>query len=175
MSTLCVVPLTLGEAQGVIALWHRHLSPPIGHRFSIGAVKDGRVVGACIVGHPTSREIDQSKVAEVTRCATDGSRNACSLLYGAAARAAKAMGYHKIQTYNLDIEGGPSLHAAGYVRVKGIPGREWIRSDGALMKNENTTDAKGRWERILNESVPTSYLFPMPPGSRPQLSFEVAS
>lgn len=169
---MAIVPLTLEEGKRIVGLWHRHLSPPVGHRFSIGAVKDGVLVGAAIVGHPTSREIDQRRVAEVTRCATDGTRNACSCLYGAAARIAKGMGYYKIQTYNLDAEGGPSLRAAGYVRVTDIKGREWKRSNGAPMKNENS-DPKGRWERILNSNVP-SFVIPEPEEGRAQLSMEVA-
>ena len=42
------------------------------------------------------------EVVEVTRLCTDGTKNACSFLYGAAARIAKEMGYKQIQTYILE-------------------------------------------------------------------------
>jgi hypothetical protein len=168
---LSVVPLDLDEARAIVALWHRHLSPPIGGKFAIGAVKNGVIVGAAVVGRPVGRGSDRRRVTEVTRCATNGTHNACSLLYGAAARAAKAMGYDKIQTYNLDAEGGPSLRAAGYVRVADIQGREWKRSDGAPRANENTDD-KGRWERVLRLPAPI-YVFPDMPFV-PQQTLEIA-
>lgn len=152
------IPLTWEEAKTVAAMWHRHLSPPLRHRFSIGAVKDGRLVGVVIVGHAVSRGVPVRDVAEVTRLATDETRNACSFLYGAAARSAKGLGFHKIQTYNLDSEGGASLRAAGYVRVADVRGREWKRSDGSPRANESTDD-KGRWERILNPPLP-DFTFP---------------
>lgn len=156
--TLRIVPLDLDEAKAIVALWHRHLSPPVGGKFAIGAVLDGVVVGAAIVGRPVGRGTDRRRVTEVTRCATDGTRNACSLLYGAAARAAKALGYEKVQTYNLDAEGGASLRAAGYVRVTDVQGRAWKRTDGSPRANENTDD-KGRWERVLGDSQPI-FVFP---------------
>ena len=51
---------------------------------------------------------------EVTRLCTDGTKNACSFLYGKAARAAFALGYRRIGTYTLPDEGGASLRAAGW-------------------------------------------------------------
>src|SRR5215475_12718591 len=96
---LKVVPLTLKQANAFVIAFHRHHKPVVGHRFSIGAEKDGALVGACIVGRPVARELAQYQIAEVTRLVTDGTQNACSLLYSAAARAAQAMGFKKIQTY----------------------------------------------------------------------------
>src|SRR5438067_820085 len=114
---LAVVPLTLAEANAFVARRHRHHMPVVGHRFSLGAIDgDGVLVGCAIVGRPVARGFDWRRVCEVTRVCTDGTRNAPSLLYGACARAAAAMGYERIITYTLESEPGTSLRAAGWVR-----------------------------------------------------------
>jgi hypothetical protein len=104
----------LAEANAFVAEHHRHHRPVIGHVFSIGAEKDGRIVGVAIVGRPVSRHRDDGETAEVTRLCTDGTENACSFLYGAAARAAFALGFKRIGTYILASEPGTSLTAAGW-------------------------------------------------------------
>lgn len=99
----------------MVERWHRHHKPVQGHRFSIGVFDEsGECHGAAVVGRPVARETDQYRVAEVTRLVTDGTFNACSALAGAAARAAKAMGFVRIQTFILDSETGASLKAAGW-------------------------------------------------------------
>lgn len=164
--SLVIVPLELDEANAMVARFHRHLSPARGHRYSIGVVADGVLIGAAIIGRPVSRGVSIRDVIEVTRCATDGTANACSCLYGAAARTAKGQGYHKIQTYNLDEESGSSLRAAGYVRVASVKGRAHVHTDGAPRANEALGD-KGRWERVLNLPAPR---FSIPADEVPQLS-----
>lgn len=88
-------------------------------------MKDGQLVGVVITGRPVSRYLDDGLTLEVNRLCTDGTRNACSFLYGAAARVAKAMGYHKIITYILDTEDGTSLRAAGWSCAGLAGGKEW--------------------------------------------------
>jgi hypothetical protein len=114
---LFVVPLELTEANAVVGLWHRHHKPCTGHRFSIGCVDiEGVLHGVAIVGRPVARNAGHPRdVLEVSRVATDGTPNACSVLYAAAARAARAMGYLRIQTYTLPWEGGASLRGAGWI------------------------------------------------------------
>jgi hypothetical protein len=75
---------------------------------------DGKLVGVATIGRPLSG-IHQDKWVEVTRLATDGTPNACSFLYGAAARAAFALGYKRIQTYIMKEEPGASLKGAGWL------------------------------------------------------------
>ena len=94
-------PLTLGQANKLVDDLHRHHKPVQGHRFSLGAFIGEECIGAIIVGRPVARAVDQYAVAEVTRCTTNGHKNACSFLYGAAARVAKEMGFNSIQTYTL--------------------------------------------------------------------------
>lgn len=164
-----IVPLLASQAEDIVRLWHRHLpEPPPRSRYAIGAVKDGRLVGVVLIGRPGGRGTPAYDVAEITRCATDETRNACSALYGAAARLCKAAGFWKVQTYNLDEEGGASLRAAGFVRVADVRGREHKRSDGAPRRNANTDD-KGRWERVLNDPVPE---YTIPTLDVPQLRME---
>ena len=123
--SLKVVPLTLAEANEFVLRHHRHHKKVVGHKFSLGAQLDGVIVGVAIVGRPVSRHRDDGMTLEVTRLATDGSRNACSFLYGAAARAAMALGYARIGTYILASEAGISLRAAGWRLIAKTSGGSW--------------------------------------------------
>lgn len=124
------MPLTLAEARAFVALHHRHNEPPAGHRFSIGLRKDGELVGCVIVGRPVARMANDGYTAEVLRVTTTGDRNACSRLYGAACRAAFAMGYRRVITYTLDSESGSSLRAAGFREDGRTKAEEWQHSSG---------------------------------------------
>jgi hypothetical protein len=108
------VHVELADANEFVLKLHRHNRRPIqGHRFSLGAMLGDRLVGVSIVGRPVGGA-RQHEVAEVTRLCTDGTEHACSFLYGASARAAKALGFVRIQTYILKDEEGTSLKAAGW-------------------------------------------------------------
>jgi hypothetical protein len=122
---LASVPLTLKEANAFVAENHRHHKPVRGHKFSIGAALGNKIVGVVIVGRPVSRHRDDGLTLEVTRLCTDGTRNACSFLYGAAARAAFALGYKRIGTYILKSEPGSSMKAAGWKMIGETPGKSW--------------------------------------------------
>ena len=122
---LTAYPMELGEANMFVSQHHRHHRPVVGHKFSIGAAIGDKIVGACIVGRPVARRLDDGLTLEVTRLATDGTKNACSFLYGAAARAAFALGYKRIGTYILASEPGTTLKAAGWRLVGSTPGRSW--------------------------------------------------
>lgn len=122
---LCLIPVSLAEANAFVAAHHRHHKPVVGHKFSIGCEQDGRLVGVAIVGRPVSRYLDDGLTLEVTRLATTGEKNACSMLYAAAARAAKAIGYRKIITYTLETEDGASVRAAGWQCAGLAGGKQW--------------------------------------------------
>lgn len=123
---LTVVPLTLEAANEYVRQYHRHHDPVIGHKFSIGVTDEERQLrGAAIVGRPTARRRDDGWTLEVTRLVTDGCENACSALYAAAWRAAKAMGYRRIGTFILSTEPGTSLKAAGWKLLYETPGKSW--------------------------------------------------
>jgi len=109
-----LVHMELKEANGYIAVHHRHHKPVTGHRFSLGVrAAGGELCGVAIVGRPVGGT-HQYDWIEVARLCTDGTPNACSFLYGAAVRAGKALGYDRIQTYILKQETGVSLKAAGW-------------------------------------------------------------
>ena len=143
-------PLTLTQANDLVRNMHRHHKPVRGHRFSIGAYAEGRCVGAVIVGRPVARAVEPYEVAEVTRLVTDGTRNACSFLYGRAAAAAAAMGFRYIQTYTLPEEGGASLRGAGWVCDGTVrrDGRGWDSREGR--RDDQPTSAKTRWRKVLS-------------------------
>ena len=123
-----LVPVSLKAANTFVAEHHRHHKPVVGHKFSIGCALDGRLVGVAIVGRPVSRYLDNGLTLEVNRLCTDGTKNACSMLYAAAWRAARAMGYEKIITYTLDTESGASLRAAGWTCAGLAGGKRWTGS-----------------------------------------------
>lgn len=117
------VPVTLRTAAAFITAHHRHLKPPAGHRFAIRAALADQLVGVVVVGRPVARMLDDGLTAEVTRLCTTGAPNACSLLLGAARRAARAIGYRRLVTYTRADEPGTSLRAAGWQRVADRPDR----------------------------------------------------
>jgi hypothetical protein len=113
--SLRVVPVSFADACGFVEMWHRHHRPPVGHKFSIGVADDNDVLhGVAIVGRPVARKLQDGLTLEVNRTATDGTPNANSMLYGAAWRAAKALGYRRLITYTQYAETGSSLRAAGW-------------------------------------------------------------
>ena len=122
---LALTPISLREANAFVERNHRHHKGVTGHKFSIGCTRDGELVGVAIMGRPVSRYLDDGLTLEVNRLCTTGAENACSMLYGAAARAARAMGYRKIITYTLDTEPGTSLRAAGWQCAGPAGGERW--------------------------------------------------
>ena len=122
---LSLAHVEFDEACAFVAAHHRHHRAPRGHKFSIAAVAAGGIVGVAIVGRPTARGNQDGETLELTRLATDGTRNACSFLYGASCRAAFALGYTRLGTYILKSEGGVSLRAAGWRLLGEVRGRSW--------------------------------------------------
>lgn len=122
---LQLAPIAFEDAADFVRRHHRHHTPPVGHKFSIAALSGGELVGVVIVGRPVARRRDDGMTLEVTRLCTAGHKNACSFLYGAAARAAFALGYSRIGTYILKRETGASLAAAGWKLIAETPGRSW--------------------------------------------------
>lgn len=120
-----VTPINLDEANAFVAKHHRHHKPVPGAKFCIAVSEGDRVVGVAIVGRPVARMSDNGLTLEVNRCCTDGTKNACSMLYGAAWRAAKALGYQRLITYTLPSEGGASLRASNWKLIGERGGGNW--------------------------------------------------
>jgi len=140
-----LVPVTLAEANHFVSEHYRHHNPVVGHKFSIGICDSNKIRGVCIVGRPVSRILDNGMVLEVNRCCTDGVKNGCSMLYGAAWRAAKAMGYKKLITYTLGEEGGASLRASNWKLIGEAGGGKWSRKDRPRV-DTHPLQTKLKWE-----------------------------
>jgi hypothetical protein len=147
-----IVPLELRDLNALVSALHRHHKPVYGHRFSIGVEHGGKVVGGASVGRPTARMTNQRKVLEVTRLVTDGTKNACSALYSAAARIGKELGYEHIQTFILDSESGTSLRAAGWKFEQESGGGDWTRKSKPNRRQDQPQCPKQRWGKTLHES-----------------------
>jgi len=125
---LAVAPATVTEAKQYVMSWHRHLpKPPAGARWAVAVVDEtGAVHGVAMVGWGARFPGDRD-IATVTRVATDGTPNACSMLYGAAGRIWRAMGGRVLYTFTLEGEPGSSLRAAGWRYDGETRGGEWDR------------------------------------------------
>lgn len=142
------VPITQKQAAEYVAANHRHHKPARGDVFRIGAEKDGRVVGIIQCGRPTARCLQDGLTLEAVRLCTDGTHNACSFLYSAAARVAKELGYKRIITYTLESEPGASLKASGWVLDGITKGGTWD-TPSRHRTDKAPTCRKKRWIKQL--------------------------
>jgi len=151
---LMVIPCHLRQANAYVAAFHRHHGRVVGHYYSLAVIDStGLVRGVAIVGRPVTRGAAAAGLtAEVSRVATDGCPNACSALYGAAWRVARAMGYRRLITYVLDNEPGTSLRAAGWRFAAAVKGKSWSTSSRPRIDHYPIGD-KQRWEITV---APTS-------------------
>lgn len=151
-----IVPIDFATACSMVTAWHRHHRPPVGHKFSIGLAsadfdtEDGGplLVGAIIVGRPVARHLDDGHTLEVTRSVvSDDVPNGNSQLYGAAWRAAKALGYRRLITYTQEGESGASLRGAGWRIVAQLsPRAGWDTPTRRRLPNGNDGVARTLWE-----------------------------
>lgn len=146
--TVSVRPCGITVARVGVRRLHRHSpTPPVQGIAAFEAVVAGWPVGWAIVGRPVSRVMQARGYLEITRVATDGTRNACSALYGACARWARARGA-MLLTYTLATESGASLRGAGWVETgRTDPGRSanWSRPSRAREGRRTDGVVKVRW------------------------------
>lgn len=145
--SLTISPISLRQANEYIETHHRHHGPARGHKFSVAVIDEmGGIRGVGIAGRPVSRILDQQGYLEVIRVATDGTRNACSMIYGALRRAGIALGYEpdRIITYTLESESGASLRASGWVSDGPAGGGSWSRP-GRERVDSHPIERKQRW------------------------------
>ena len=140
-----IVPISFEEACEFIRQHHRHHKPPQGYKFCLAVADGDKIVGVAIVGRPVARHLDDGWTLEVTRTCTDGTKNANSMLYAAAWRAAKAMGYKRLITYTLPEESGTSLRAAGWRCIGEAGGGSWNRKSRPRV-DKPPLQVKLRWE-----------------------------
>lgn len=112
---LVIKPIHLQAANEFVRRYHRHNLPTVGGKFAVSCYNGEKLCGVAICGRPTARKADNGGTLEIYRNCTDGTKNACSKLYGACVRIAKNMGYIKVITYILDSESGASLKASNFI------------------------------------------------------------
>ena len=153
---LTIRPIKLRDANTYVAQHHRHNQPTNGHKWSLACYDDDRLCGVAIAGQPVSRKLDDGLTIEIRRVCTDGTYNACSILYGACARVARDMGYKRVVTYTLISENGASLRASGFENCGEAGGVSWdmpsrpreveqITMFGTVLKYP--MEKKIRWEK----------------------------
>jgi len=151
-------PITLREANAYVAQHHRHNMPTNGHKWSVACYDGDRLCGVAICGQPVARKLDDGLTVEIRRVCTDGTRNACSMLYGACCRVAKAMGYKRVVTYTLESEPGASLRASNFTDCGKAGGVTWdmpsrprevVQETLFGVERKYPEEMKRRWERLF--------------------------
>lgn len=140
-----LIPTSIKAANKLVAFWHRHHKPVQGAMFAVSVGCDLHIHGAAIVGRPQARMLQDGWTCEVTRCVTDGTPNACSLLYGAVRRAVRALGYLRCVTYTLQSESGASLRGANWINKGEAGGGSWSRPSRGRT-DKHPLEVKIRWE-----------------------------
>lgn len=151
--SLRIVPISLKVANAFVERLHRHNGILPGSKFAVGVEKligesDWLLCGVAIVGNPSARHLQTKTLIEIRRVCTDGTPNACSKLYGACRKAARAMGHHPVITYTLPDEGGASLRAAGFILEKedaGSPAKGWHNRPGRTVLPTESDLLGGKW------------------------------
>lgn len=144
---LKIEPMTVRAARRFVKATHRHLPDVQGGLFAAGVSIDGEIVGVAIAGNPARVWQGTGRIV-ISRVATNETRNACSMLYGALCRAAAALGYTEAWTYTLADEPGTSLRAAGFARVGVSAGGEHSRPSRPRAPAVRP-ESKQRWMRRL--------------------------
>jgi len=136
-------PIPFAQAREFVNKHHRHNSAPQSHKFSIGLVNFGKLIGVVIASTPKARAQDDRFTLELNRCCVLPEQpNACSKLYAKAILAGRSMGYRRFITYSLTHEPGSSLKAVGF------------KLDGFTQSRPNGWDSPSR-PRPMPERYPT--------------------
>lgn len=143
--------MTIGRAIEFISQHHRHHKKTVGGLFAVGVENEHGLVGVAIVGRPVARMANDGYTAEVTRLCVTSAKNACSMLYNACARAARALGYRRLITYILKSESGISLKGAGWTLLGVSGGGSWSRLSRARI-DKHPTEEKLKYVKELNVS-----------------------
>jgi len=152
---LRLTPIDLATTKAFIEEHHAHHKPSLSWRWGHAVANGEDIVGVCMVGRPVARMIDSRTTVEVTRMCTrrdlprEFAWNACSMLYGAAAREARRRRFAKIITYILDNEEGTTLRAAGWRCEAKTKGGSWNRRSRWRL-DKAPTGRKWRYGKVLD-------------------------
>ncbi len=151
-TSLSLRPISIRRAKKFVGIEHRHHPKVTGAKWCLAAYLGERLVGVTMVGIPKAQKLaEDERRQEITRLATDGTRNACSFLYGASARVARTMGVLSLRTYTAEDEPGDTLRAVGAKELGLTDGGEWDRSKRRRAPAKNAKP-KRRWE-LLHETA----------------------
>jgi len=153
---LLPAPITLRDANLFVQRIHRHNGALPSAKLAVAAIDTtGLVHGVAIAGLPKARLLMQAGTLEVNRVCTDGTQNACTFLYGAIKRAAKALGYSRLITYTHQDEPGTSLKASGWSCDGKAGGGSWVSNDPRRATSRLSDNGiKQRWSIVLADDVP---------------------
>ncbi len=140
-NAIYIIPASLQEANDYLAGHIRQYRPMRGCKFSVGCALDGKLVGAAIVG----RCRDDSQALQIDRIYTTGGRTAYGMLYGAAARAAQALGYWKIIAFLPADRPDSALRAAGWTRADPVDAGR--KRASKTLRYERLLMARRQWRR----------------------------
>jgi hypothetical protein len=143
---------SISTAKKFVSMTHRRLRKVVGARFAVGIENNGKLVGVAIVGRPPSRHWNEDTLCVSRVAVEEGNKNACSMLYGACSRAARAIGAKNLVTYTHIDEPGTSLKAAGWVHGGLTSGGEWDRN-GRRRQEALFPEQKNRWFAPWSERV----------------------
>lgn len=147
---LRVAPVSVKIAERAVRQWHRHLPLITGGMWAVSVIDETDILrGVAIVGRPVAPRAQDGWTCEVVRCATDGTRNACSLLYSTCRRVAQLMGYSRCLTKTLPHEGGASLLALGIKPIGITRGGEWSRPSRKRAPSVRP-EPKTQWDLLQN-------------------------
>ena len=146
---LVVRPIAMKDARTYIREHHRHNKEPRGGKWCLSVYDGDRLCGVSVSGRPVARALDDGRTLEITRVCTDGTKNACSILYGTNVRIAREMGYTRVVTYTLASEPGISLRAAGFQNCGSAGGGTWNCPTRPRDENRTPHEKKIRWEKNL--------------------------
>ena len=147
-------PVSFAQAADFVRHHHAHNAAPTAWRYGAAITNGATPLGVVMVGNPVARGLMGRRTVEVNRLCIrrDVPRvlgwNACSQLYGWAAREAEARGFERIVTYTRADEEGGSLRAAGWTKEAHVRGRSWNSPARARTDRAPLID-KHRWSRAL--------------------------
>lgn len=165
---LAIRPVSFAAAAGFVRRHHAHNAAPTAWRYGAAIANGPTWLGVVMVGNPVARGLMGRGIVEVNRLCLrrDVPRalawNACSQLYGWAAREAAARGFARIVTYTRADEDGGSLTAAGWKLETRIRGRSWNTGTRVRADRGPPVD-KHRWSRVLRPARQAGPSRPLPP------------
>ena len=140
-NVIYLVPLSLREANDFLAKYGRSYRPMRGCKFCVGCALDGKLAGAVIAG----RCREDGQTVQIDRVYATGGRTAYGMLYGAAARAAQALGYWRIIAFLPEGRPDSALRAAGWRRMEPADGGE--KQPSNILCYERRLMVRRRWRR----------------------------